>query len=360
MPKVLTMPSSRAIFLVSLLYGAASHAQEPQPYIGATDCRIAPVSPPPAEAVNWSGKCKDGYAEDHGVLEWRAGDKARYSLDATLVRGQIQGEATLKSGDIRTYVGTFRNGVPHGKGYFKNAQMQYEGDVVNGKPEGNGVVVYDNGDRYEGQWKDGLRDGSGRITYMLGGSYEGQWKRGKRDGKGVLVYAGSGRRYEGEFTQGRVAGTLPPPKQAATSYSLKSDLPVVGSNIPYDIARGSDVPLNVGYAELTPEQQRLVRSHFPALEDGDEPPYPLHGVRQFFDLVSKAVGRSRIEGDLRLWVTVGADGEALSVASVGQVDEKMKYFVAAAAMSVKYKPAVCRGKPCQMLYPFRLRLQPEM
>jgi hypothetical protein len=30
-----------------------------------------------------------------------------------------------------------------------------------------------------------------------------------------------------------------------------------------------------------------------------------------------------------------------------------------AAMSQQYKPAVCQGKPCQMVYPYRLQLKPE-
>jgi hypothetical protein len=352
------MASARTLFLVGLLYCGAVQAQEPQAYFGAPDCRIARLRPPPAEPVNWSGECKDGYAQGHGTLEWHTANKSRFVLEATLERGQIEGEAKLKIGDARTYIGTFSNGLPNGKGYLKDDRQEYEGDIVNGRPEGKGVAERANGDRYEGQWKNGEPDGIGRMAYMLGGSYEGEWKRGKRDGQGVLVYAGSARRYEGQFSEGRLAGAAPAPRPG-TIYSLKAAVPATGSNIPYDIARGAVVPPDLGYAKLTPEQKALVNSYFPALEEGDEPPYPLHGLRPFYELMSKAVGRTGVGGDVRIYVTVGADGKPLSATTIGLDDADMRKFAGMAAMSQQYKPAVCQGKPCQMVYPYRLRLKPE-
>lgn len=336
--------------------GPACAAEAPAWY-GASDCRIAPVGPPPVQDVHWSGQCKDGYAEGGGVLEWRASDKLTRRLEATLVRGQVEGEATLTWDNGNSYIGTFANGVPHGQGYLRSAYRRYEGGIVNGKPEGNGIGVYPGGGRYEGQWKDGQPHGIGRATFVLGGSYEGEWKRGERDGKGVLVYAGSGRRYEGQFTQDRVAGTPPPPSVPDKLYSLKVYAPIASALAP-DAASGGVVPMNLGYAQLTPEQKRLVNSQFPALEEGDEPPYPLHGLRKFYAAIARAGGKFNAVGEVRVYVTVGADGRAVSASSVGLDDEKMRYFAAAAAMAQEYKPAVCRGKPCQMVYGFRLMLAP--
>jgi hypothetical protein len=118
--------------------------------------------------------------------------------------------------------------------------------------------------------------------------------------------------------------------------------------------RGSEIPLDRGYAQLTPEQRRLVNARFPALEEGDEPPYPLYSMRRFYTLVSQGIGRYETEGILYVHVLVGADGRRVSVTSKGLEDQplgkKMRYLAAVAAMSLEYKPALCRGKPCEMLF----------
>ena len=51
------------------------------------------------------------------------------------------------------------NDVPHGKGikYYKNGNIRYDGEIVNGKAEGNGKYIYENGDYYIGQWLNGKR-----------------------------------------------------------------------------------------------------------------------------------------------------------------------------------------------------------
>lgn len=77
----------------------------------------------------------------------------------------------------------------------------YEGDIKDGKPHGNGTAVYANGDQYTGEWKNGLRDGRGACGYANGDRYEGEWKYDKPNGQGIKVYANADR-YEGEWKQG--------------------------------------------------------------------------------------------------------------------------------------------------------------
>lgn len=346
--------------LASSAAGAADAPSHPAWY-GAPDCRVAPVDAPPISELRWSGACKDGYAEGRGVLSWRAPEGYRHKLEGTLVRGEIQGQATLKWDDGASYVGTFAGGRPHGQGYFRGAKGQYEGEYVKGKPEGAGIFLFPNGDRYEGQWKGGLREGQGRMSYVLGGSYDGEWRQGERHGHGVLVYAGSGRRYEGQFVDDRVAGARPLPAAAPAQYSLNRDDTHVGTNIKEKAALGFDVPVNRGYAELTPEQRQLVNARFPALEEGDEPPYPMGGMKRFYALMAEALENYEVEddGELYIHVLVGADGKPVSVTGKGLeghlLGDKMRYFAAVAAMSLQYKPAQCHGKPCEMVFPFYLK-----
>jgi hypothetical protein len=345
----------------ALASSAAGAADSPahSSWYGKAECRIAPVDTPPISEVRWNGACKDGYAEGRGMLFWRAPEGFRHELDGTLVRGAIQGVATLTWDNGASYVGTFAGGKPHGQGYFRSAMGQYEGEVVNGLPEGAGIFLYPNGDRYEGQWKGGVKEGQGRMRYVLGGSYDGEWHQDNRHGHGVLVYAGSGRRYEGEFVDDRVAGT-PAPVVTKETYSLNRPDAYVGTNIKSKTVHGSAVPLDRSYAQLTPAQRQLVNARFPALEEGDEPPYPLTGMRRFYTLASDAIGKYETEGILYVHVLVGADGRAISVTSKGLEDQdkggKTRYLVAVAAMSLAYKPALCRGKPCEMLFAFNLNL----
>ena len=77
------------------------------------------------------------------------------------------------------------------------AKGTFSGEVVNGEPEGEGVLVMNNGDRYEGDFSDGVFDGSGTYT--------------RRDGTQMA----------GEFTDGR----LPEGQSQEDNYLLTKDSP---------------------------------------------------------------------------------------------------------------------------------------
>jgi len=42
-----------------------------------------------------------------------------------------------------------------------NKRIKYIGQVLNGVPEGKGIMYWKNGERYEGKWKNDERDGKG-------------------------------------------------------------------------------------------------------------------------------------------------------------------------------------------------------
>jgi len=57
--------------------------------------------------------------------------------------------------------------------------IKYEGDYINGKGEGYGKYIWENGDYYIGQWKNGLFNGKG--TYYNSNKkikYEGDFING--------------------------------------------------------------------------------------------------------------------------------------------------------------------------------------
>jgi hypothetical protein len=347
--------------VLGLGLGAAGSAlgQDTSTWPGAADCRVAPVEPAPVGQVRWKGPCKAGYADGKGVLTWKGADGIARTLEATLAAGQVQGEATLKLPDGGLYIGTVKNGVPDGKGYFRDADgTQYEGDVHEGRREGYAEALFPRGNRYKGQWKNGCPDGIGTMTYMLGGAYEGQWRAGERDGKGMMTFAGSGRRAEVTFVDGERVVAAPPPQASneKTGFTgLSDDLPT-GSHL-HRKQMHSSVPLNKGYDDLTPAQKQLVRDAYPALDDGDDPPYPVKGDGEFLAFLGKLASEYNVvEPNLAIFVLVGADGKVKSVATYGFDDPETRRLAGTAAGMLKYKPARCGGQPCDMMVPFRVKL----
>jgi hypothetical protein len=357
------MRTAACLFALFTFTTAAS-ADEPAGLVGEASCRIATPILKANETVVWKGQCKDGFADGAGVLERNEQGLLRISLAATyqvtMVAGRISGDGKLKFKNGDTYIGSFRDGQRDGKGYteFANGD-QYEGAYKDDLPDGPGLFLESDGMEYQGAWKAGKFDGIGSIKYALGGGYVGAWQAGQFHGKGVLTYAGSGRKLEAEFDHGRVRGApapAPAPDPAAPGdalYSMREGIPATGSYRKNRDVTGP-VPFDKSYAELTPEQQAVVKLPYHALEEGDEPPYPLHGLQPIYNWLKKAQSKVLVEGELRLDVLVDRDGNAVSVKSIGRPSQDIVKFVALVVGQEKYKPAVCHGTPCEMVYPFRM------
>jgi hypothetical protein len=267
------------------------------------------------------------------------------------------GEVTLELPDGSTYIGTVTNGVPDGKGYFRDKDgTQYEGDVHMGRREGFAEALFVNGKRYKGQWKNGVPDGTGAMSYMAGGAYEGEWRDGERHGKGTMTFAGSGRRAEVHFTEGQRDDVASPEIPAASGYAKQPDAAPVGSHLQAK-EMSTSLPLNVGYEKLTPAQKRYYNARYPALDEGDEPPYPLKGPQGLYEELRRLTGLYEVYDDLLMYVLVGADGKVMSVTTIGVDDPVARRQLGGAAGQIKYKPARCGGQPCQMAVIFNLHLR---
>ena len=100
--------------------------------------------------------------------------------------------------------------VEGGKKWFKTGdektQVKYEGDILNGVPNGQGTLTsYVDLERYVGAWKDGNEHGQGTYTFADGDKYVGEWKDGKLHGQGTKTHT-DGSKYEGEFREGKYHG----------------------------------------------------------------------------------------------------------------------------------------------------------
>ena len=78
----------------------------------------------------------------------------------------------------------------------------YEGEYLNGQPNGQGTYNFDDGNKYAGQFTDGKPNGLGTRTYPDGGKYIGQYKEGVKHGQGTDTWS-SGKKYVGELKDGR-------------------------------------------------------------------------------------------------------------------------------------------------------------
>ncbi len=186
--------------------GAALAKDASQPWAVDPDsqCAVFNATLKPDETVHWSGACKDGRAEGPGTATFSG-----------------------PPGVIESFTGEFAGGmaadgavtVSWGQGW------RYDGEMLNGRFDGEGILVNDKGDQFAGWWKDGKLNGAGRVIHADGARYEGRWKDDQPSGRGVLIRT-DGSRTEGEFQDGQLAmlsatlQTGPLPKSAAPSGAL--------------------------------------------------------------------------------------------------------------------------------------------
>jgi hypothetical protein len=266
-------------------------------------CKVWNPHPKPNESVTWSGACRDGFADGAGVMQW-------------LVDG--------------------------------NPGTRVETTYVGGKANGTGSLVTASGVRYEGSFMDGARTGKGVMTWPNGARYEGDWVDDQRAGNGTMTWS-DGSHYSGQFADDKPAN---PKLIVQPSFAIKDK--ETGSLISHEQISGVSVPPEKTYAQLTAEEKRRVKAMYEPMGENDEPPYPLHGQREILDAARKLGQRYRSQGVLSLAVTVGPGGDAISVDVLSSPDRDITRAMATVLMVEKYKPAVCKGSPCRMQYPFRI------
>lgn len=97
--------------------------------------------------------------------------------------------------------GTSRN-HSDGENVKKTIEMpegSYTGFVKNGKPHGEGVLLYKDGGKYTGEFKSGKRSGHGEMVEADGSVYVGTYKNDQKSGEGTYCFP-DGKQYKGSFS----------------------------------------------------------------------------------------------------------------------------------------------------------------
>jgi hypothetical protein len=98
------------------------------------------------------------------------------------------------------YDGEIENGKPNGQGTYTHPNGEkYVGEFKDGKKDGQGTFTFTDGKKYVGSWKDGEPwSGQGTVTFSTGKNYVGGWKNWEFHGQGTVTYS-DGRKYVGEW-----------------------------------------------------------------------------------------------------------------------------------------------------------------
>ena len=142
-------------------------------------------------------------------------------------------------------------------------------------------------------------------------------------------------------------------KAQTPEYGIKDDRPAPGSALrPYAV-KGSALPINKTYEQLSAEEKQAINNWYEYIAPGDEPPFPLEGLRPIYDALRKAQAKLLVNGELYIFATVDATGQVTSTKIIGNPSPEMTNFAASLLLLTKFKPAVCGGKPCVMDFPLR-------
>lgn len=124
--------------------------------------------------------CSDGTQEEWDILQhWSWTSMLGNSFTGWLKNG-IPHEVL---GDGFSYIGDFIDYDRSGKGseFISSSKEYYEGDFLNGKRHGNGVISVNGSTRYDGEFKNGSLDGKGTL-YRGEYVYKGTFRKNVRHG----------------------------------------------------------------------------------------------------------------------------------------------------------------------------------
>jgi hypothetical protein len=140
-----------------------------------------------------------------------------------------------------------------------------------------------------------------------------------------------------------------------TEYLIRQSVPSTGSHVKRPIIRAGSISLEKPWSELAPEEKASLKAQYEHLGDSDEPPFPSNGMMPIFVALKRIHEESGLQyrGQMTAYVSVASDGKPRSVAVLQSPSQEITDVLVTSLMSQTYKPALCKGVPCAMEFPFR-------
>jgi hypothetical protein len=135
---------------------------------------------------HYSGDCLNDKAHGVGLAI------GKHKYEGEFVEGLPDGQGTYTWADGEKFNGLFIKGVPqipHVGCYVTDPRLRgtYNGECRNAQAEGKGKA--EGIDTYEGEFFAGKPDGQGTYIWSNGDYYIGQFKEGLAHGRGIMKYA---------------------------------------------------------------------------------------------------------------------------------------------------------------------------
>lgn len=175
--------------------------------IDKNGCKVHNPYPRKGEAVLWAGDCKDSLASGKGQLVWYLfGFKTKNVFDGEMIKGKPEGQGFYTFSDGTILEGEFKNGH-----FYRGTKKEklgktlytYKGDFNDNNLNGHGELIVEGLYKYVGEFIDGVEQGSG-IQYAYNGEVfegvfeEGYYKRGtlKSIRNGGMIIIGDFNEFE--------------------------------------------------------------------------------------------------------------------------------------------------------------------
>lgn len=129
--------------------------------------------------------------DGNGILIEYDPDGTFTRYEGNFIDDKKQGSGVIELSNGTKYDGEWANDTMSGKGKIKFSNSfsfynHYEGDFENGTMHGQGKMTMVNGDVYEGDWINGTMHGQGKLTFHDGYYYVGNFIDGKMQENGKM------------------------------------------------------------------------------------------------------------------------------------------------------------------------------
>jgi len=145
--------------------------------------------------------------------------------------------------------------------------------------------------------------------------------------------------------------------QPRPEFGLREQQPGAGSLVRRQVVGPTVIPLNLSYEQLSPQDRARFNGNYEAVPPGDEPPFPVGGLKVILDPIGKAQAKLSVTGNLFVIAKVDSSGVAHEVTAVGSPSPEMTQFASQVLLLTRFKPARCSGQPCAMEFPLRMQFQ---